>query len=787
MKNNGLRILALFISALIVSASVISCATVTDITDETDAFEGSDTESGGDTEMFSDIPLSDLIITADNNIEGVVYKNRDVFADTWVAVDGANRSTPDPESTKAPTGQEVGIFYYLWRDREQDSVSNIPPSDHYAAYLEGGTEKLKEVMQEGGEGHPHYWAEPYFGYYSSNDEWVLRRHAYMLSEAGVDFVFFDTTNNNLHTTSFMALMKVWTEMQNEGVNVPKVCFLCGAYDAEFNQLWETVYKQGLYENLWYYWDGKPVVMLAGDVNMTKEQEEFFTVRYSWAVKASNWYTERKGLCCWPWASEHRQWLGYGETKKDVEQCVVMCGFWATNGVTGNVAGRSYSNKSMPKVSGSWDFGFPLTDTTSGLGLAFAEQFEYAIGEDTPMIMITGWNEWIAGRWSGAGAGAAGQGQILAGEYKVTSNPDSYTSTYFVDQFNPEFSRDIEPMKGGFGDNYLYQMAEYIRKYKGSRFVESAFGQNDMRTAPASESAWAEVGPEYRDYSGDTTERISPGHVGGSEYGMYVNFSGRNDIVTAKVSACDTNVSFFVCCAEDITEPEGSSWMNLFINTDRDDKTGWYGYDILINRAQKGNLCSVERFVGTDEWRLESVGAAEYERSGKALVITVDSSVLELRDEFEFKWADNSLPTHDIMEFLDMGDAAPNGRYNYLYTNEKNDVKLPEGLTDDMTVLKSGSYNAIVNSTSVRLNGNDTRATAIVSGTEVFIPLDFASTLFDYGFDTVYTHNGVKYVKVNEAVQNIGKYLTVTDYGLILISSDPVEDVFLQRALYRALT
>ena len=94
----------------------------------------------------------------------------------------------------------------------------------------------------------------------------------------------------------------------------------------------------------------------------------------------------------------------------------------------------------------------------------------------------------------------------------------------MDSFNPEYSRDIEPMKGGFGDNYLYQMAERVREYKGTRNIETAFGQwaIDMN---GSVGQWYAVGPEYRDYAGDTTHRLSPGHVGGNEYGFYMNNSG----------------------------------------------------------------------------------------------------------------------------------------------------------------------------------------------------------------------------------------------------------------------
>ncbi len=190
------------------------------------------------------------IDSPDNN--GILPASRDVLADTWTGTDGADRALPAAADTRAPTDRQVGLFYFLWRDRDQSTLSEISPSDHNAAYLEGGVDRLWEVMQEGGEGHPHYWAEPYFGYYSSNDEWVLRKHAYMLAEAGVDFIFFDTTNNNLHTVSHMALLKVWEEVRREGYSVPKICFLVGSYDAEFAELYETIYKKGLYEDLWFY-------------------------------------------------------------------------------------------------------------------------------------------------------------------------------------------------------------------------------------------------------------------------------------------------------------------------------------------------------------------------------------------------------------------------------------------------------------------------------------------------------------------------------------------------------
>src|SRR3546814_2153103 len=78
------------------------------------------------------------------------------------------------------------------------------------------------------------------------------------------------------------------------------------------------------------------------------------------------------------------------------------------------------------------------------GLNFQEQWDRALELDPELIFITGWNEWIAGRYE---------------EWQQQHNA-------FPDQFDQEHSRDIEPMKGGHGDNYYYQMVANISRFKG---------------------------------------------------------------------------------------------------------------------------------------------------------------------------------------------------------------------------------------------------------------------------------------------------------------------------------
>lgn len=772
-------------------------------TEDTPADTPADTEAGtNDTPTVqspTDIPKEGNYVTTTDLIlpdytyavdslanNGILPATRDVWADTWTGTDGADRPMPDATATRAPTDRQVGIFYFLWRDRDQTTISEISPSDHYAAWLKGGEEALWDCMMEGGEGHPHYWGEPYFGYYSSNDEWVLRKHAYMLAEAGVDFVFFDTTNNNLHTVTHMALLKVWEEVRREGYEVPKICFMVGSYEAEFAELYNSIYKKGLYEDLWYYWEGKPLVLVTGDFPMSDEARDFFTLRYSWAVGVTNWYGDRKGVKCWPWNAAWPQVPGYGDSREDLEQTVVMCGFGATDG-------RSKFGNKMPRLEKGqpWDFGFSLMEDYTPYGLQFGQQFNKAIERDPPLIMITGWNEWITGRWDNVGAGAGAGGQVIAGQYTVSATPGDRETTYFVDSFNPEYSRDIEPMKGGFGDNYLYQMAQRVREYKGTRNIETAFGQWAI-DIHGSVGQWYAVGPEYRDYEGDVTHRLSPGHVGGKEYGFYMNNSGRNDIVTAKVSSDTENLYFYVECADAITDPEGASWMNLFINADCDDATGWYGFDYLINRNRTDSALLVERFVGTDTWAFETVGSVAYTREGNTMQVKLPKAMIGFTDTIDFKWADNSTPTGQIMEFLDQGDAAPNGRYTYRFTLTEQAVKYPTELESDLTslvVLKSRSYNAFVGGKQVRLVEDNTKGVLLASGDDIWLPADFLKSALniDATGETTYNHYGIPYVKATDLVKRAGKTVTVTPDGLVVIADSAITDENVLETLYRALS
>ncbi len=719
--------------------------------------------------------MKSVIVNSEN--DGIKQNTRDVFSDTYVAFDDTGREVT--YSGTAPNEKKVGIFYFLWHE---ESNNTKPLYDHTAAYNEGGMDKLWKTLKSGDIGYVHYWGEPYFGYYCSNDEWVIRKHGAMLSEAGIDFVYFDATNGPLYRLNYEAVMRVWTKMRKEGLKTPDVCFiLSGTNKTEFDTIWNDLYGVGLYDDLWFRWLGKPVIMFTtNSYKMSAEQKDFFTVRISWATESeewdNGWYKKNSGYGCWPWASMYSQKPGFrkDDGKRVVEQMSVMCGFWA-NGSYGTNAGRSYTMKTgepKDKSEGDWNMGFGIYPQLSGLGLAYQECFDYAIRKDPELIMITGWNEWWAGRWEETG-------QMICYEY--VAGKDGNTKSIYVDNFNPEYSRDIEPMNGGFKDNYYYQTVINVRQYKGSRAPEAATGQKTI-DINGGEVQWFTVGPEFRDVYGDTAKRDHVSHVGKM---TYKNDTGRNDILTAKVSSDNEYLYFLAECADNITAREGDNWMNLFIKSDNDGANGWYGFDYIINRADEGGKATVEKFK--DGWDFEKVGDAEYKVDGKLIQIKVKASLIGYNGKtLDFKWADNSVNDGEIMGFLDKGDAAPDARFCYRFTTEKTEAAVPACLAPDMAVFKANGYNAYINGKLTRLD-DSTKTTLLASGYDFYLPVDTLKALgVDCAGETEYDHFGVKYVKGNGPVEKAGKAVTVTSDGLLVISNEKITDENVLTTLYRAL-
>jgi hypothetical protein len=113
-----------------------------------------------------------------------------------------------------------------------------------------------------------------------------------------------------------------------------------------------------------------------------------------------------------------------------------------------------------------------------------------------------------------------------------------------------------------------------------------------------------------------------------------------------------------------------AWMRLFINTDCDSKTGWNGYDYVINRVNPtSGKAIVERSTGG--WNWAKAGVVDYRVSESTLEIKVPRTLLKQKGpvDIEFKWSDNMQGDGDAIDFIINGDVAPSGRFNYHYVNK----------------------------------------------------------------------------------------------------------------------
>ena len=579
---------------------------------------------------------------------------RDLQSDTWVATDALGRSLPGyAECGPRKENRFVGMFYFVTHNNNGAkegpyNVTEILAADPVNPRWGGGT---------------HYWGEPETGYYIMKDEWMIRRHARQLVDAGVDVIILDNTNDRIYKDVFVFIADVFRKMRAEGEKTPQIA--CLASQNSVMQLWDEIYSRGLYADLWFRWKGKPLLMfghhiigdrqLMDDVRFPKEITDFFTIRQSWAWTTLKWYDN--GHDEWPWVDHYPQSVGWHESPDRPEYVPVAVAQHPLSNI-----GRSFKDGVEPERN-EYDV-TPVTDR----GLYFDQQWQRALEVDPEFVFVTGWNEWTAGqmtrtdpdyeqemkKWDffpGAKCGKGGR-EVRMGE------------GYFIDQYNQEYSRDIEPMKGGHSDNYYYQLVANVRKYKGVERPEPV-GAPVTIDMEGDFDQWRWVKKSYYDHVGDVTHRNSPGNFAA---GPYINETGRNDIVESKVARDDDYVYFYVKTADALTPHTDPYWMLLFIDADKSHETGWEGYDLLVNAEFKNDRTSTVKTYDGESWSGSKGVAFRYE--GNEMMVRVPRSYFGSgKLAFDFHWADGIQKLGDIEEFFLNGDQAPSRRANYRFEEE----------------------------------------------------------------------------------------------------------------------
>ena len=111
----------------------------------------------------------------------------------------------------------------------------------------------------------YHWGEPEAGYFLSKDEYVIRKDMSMLTDAGVDVLIMDVTNAVRYWDEWETIFAVIEKMKAEGNQVPEFCFWAfnGPVITVVQDLYDRVYKVGKYKDLWFIWDGKPLLLYNG--------------------------------------------------------------------------------------------------------------------------------------------------------------------------------------------------------------------------------------------------------------------------------------------------------------------------------------------------------------------------------------------------------------------------------------------------------------------------------------------------------------------------------------------
>jgi hypothetical protein len=219
-----------------------------------------------------------------------------------------------------------------------------------------------------------------------------------------------------------------------------------------------------------------------------------------------------------------------------------------------------------------------------------------------------------------------------------------------------------------------QLVDFSRKFGGTESRQIASGRKSINVGSKDFSQWDVVTPGFVDFEGDTMARTNPRAPNGQQFGVggtvYVNNSGRNDIVLSKVARDASNLYFYVKTKDATTVATGSpSWMQLFLDVDGNHNGGCNGYDYAVNRLTPPSATQaiLEKCTGTWTWTTVATNV-QYLREGNQMHLALPRATLGVGAEpfaLQFKWLDNA-SISDAVSLYTCGDAAPEGRFNYEY-------------------------------------------------------------------------------------------------------------------------
>ena len=214
----------------------------------------------------------------------------------WLGTRSTEKAAFAGLDVSMPGGDNCGFGKPLLEAVKQGRVSEAEIDDKVRRVLHGTngdpiydiTEILKQNPvnpQFGPEGKPHWWGKPQLGYYVNTDDFVYDKHLQMLTDAGVDFLFMDVTNAFTYDDAVKRLMAAIDRRTNFGLPSPKLVYTINANaSGVVKHLWDVFYSNPDYDKYWFYYRGKPLLLVNIDdiASLSDEIKTHFTTRHCWA-------------------------------------------------------------------------------------------------------------------------------------------------------------------------------------------------------------------------------------------------------------------------------------------------------------------------------------------------------------------------------------------------------------------------------------------------------------------------------------------------------------------------
>lgn len=349
-----------------------------------------------------------------------------------------NACVPQPVDT---SGTLIGLFYSTWHCPQAEGNPH-GRSVHDISEILAGRQSWGPLRAF------HWWDQPEAGYYClSRNDALLRQHAEQIRDAGVDFIFFDATNHaymdgrsdrtrEMIVDPINRLLEVWSTVPGAPKVVPWVPIIRSSTDPTTNTIDYLLERLRAYPGMQAEYLGKPLIFV------TEHRATFVTDEAKLAELSRN-YTIRK---MWAHMSRYDDhfWSFMEPCRADPsggERCQQR----------NAILGGAVEQVSISAAYQSTYMSVPMYATPKHRGLTFRSQFQTLF--DNPgagVATITGWNEWTIQR-------------IPCGEHETC--PCSTYSACFLDAYDMEYSRDIEPGRNSMGDYYYRLMQSCIGLYR----------------------------------------------------------------------------------------------------------------------------------------------------------------------------------------------------------------------------------------------------------------------------------------------------------------------------------